>query len=90
MKKKFHAVYFTLLTDQEIEEVVEYDLIDDDERFEEFCLKSKNIELLGIFPYEYQARDFIEFLVGDSDIDKVSGPIFIVRQIEIDIDRTTL
>ena len=44
MKKEFYAVYCVNLDEKEIEQAVELDIIDDNDKFEAFCLQSKNRE----------------------------------------------
>lgn len=91
MKKKFYSVYCVRLDEKEIEQAVELDLIDDNDKFEEFCLQSKNKELLGLFPNRFMADDFQYLMMDDfGGFVKASDPVYIVREVEIDIDEKNL
>ena len=90
MKKKFYGVYYIKLNEKEIEKAVELDLIDDNYEFEEFCLQSKNKELMGLFPNKLLAEDFFDMVAGDFGFVKVSDPVYVIREVEIDIDEKNL
>ena len=89
MKKDFYAVYCVKLDEKEIEQVVELDIIDDNDRFEAFCLKSKNRELFGIFKSNSEANDYV-YMMNNEGFEKLSDPIFIIKQIEIEINENIL
>lgn len=82
----FYAVYYIKLTDKEIEKVENDNFIDDDERFENFCLQSKGKELVALFVDKFQAELFGESITSDSGIAKASDPICIIKKIKIRID----
>lgn len=91
MKNVFYAVYCTKLDEKEIEKAVELDLIDDDDKFEDFCFQSKNRELLGLFPNKLGAESFFDMFMDDlGGFVKVSDPVYFIRQVEIDIDEKSL
>ena len=89
MKKDFYAVYCIKLDQKEIDQVVELDIIDDNDRFEEFCLQSKNRELVGIFKSNSEADDYV-YMVDNEGFGKLSEPVYIVKQIEIEINENIL
>lgn len=91
MKKKFYSIYYVKLDEKEIKQAVELDLIDDNDEFEEFCFQSKNKELLALFPNKMAADDFQYSMMDDfGGFVKVSDPIYIIREVEIDIDEKNL
>ena len=89
MKKDFYAVYWVKLDQKEIDQAVELDIIDDNDRFEEFCLQSKNRELVGIFKSNSEADDYV-YMMGDEGFGKISDPVYIIKQIEIEINENIL
>ena len=89
MKKDFYAVYCIKLDQKEIDQVVELDIIDDNDRFEEFCFQSKNRELFGIFKSNLEADDYV-YLMDNEGFGKVSDPVYIIKQIEIEINENIL
>lgn len=89
MKKDFYAVYCINLDQKEIDQVVELDIIDDNDRLEEFCLQSKNRELVGIFKSNSEADDYV-YLMNDEGFVKLSDPVYIIKQIEIEINENIL
>lgn len=82
----FYAVYYIKLTDKEIEKVENDNLIDNDEKFENFCLQSKSKELVALFIDKFQAELFGESITSDSGFAKASDPICIIKKIKIEID----
>lgn len=89
----FYAVYYIKLTDKEIEKVENENLIDNNEKFENFCLQSKSKELVALFANKFQAELFGESIASTilarfryAKIAKVSDPICIIKKIKIEID----
>ena len=89
MKKDFYAVYCIKLDQKEIDQVVELDIIDENDKFEAFCMQSKNRELFGIFKSSSEADDYV-YMMGNEGYEKLSDPIFIIKQIEIEINENIL
>lgn len=89
MKKDFYAVYCINLDQKEIDQVVELDIIDDNDRFEAFCIQSKNRELVGIFKSNSEADDYV-YLMNNEGFVKLSDPVYIIKQIEIEINEKIL
>ena len=89
MKKDFYAVYCVKLDQKEIDQAVELDIIDDNDRFEAFCFQSKNRELVGIFKSNSEADDYI-YWMDNEGFGKLSDPVYIVKQIEIEINENIL
>lgn len=89
MKKDFYAVYCINLDQKEIDQVVELDIIDDNDRFEEFCIQSKNRELVGIFKSNSEADDYV-YLMNNEGFGKLSDSVYIIKQIEIEINEKIL
>ena len=89
MKKDFYAVYCVNLDQKEIDQVVELDIIDDNDRFEEFCIQSKNRELVGIFKSNSEADNYV-YLMNNEGFGKLSDSVYIVKQIEIEINENIL
>lgn len=89
MKKDFYAVYCIKLDQKEIDQAVELDIIDDNDRFEAFCLKSKNRELVGIFKSNSEADDYV-YMMNNEGFGKLSEPFHIIKQIEIEINENIL
>lgn len=89
MKKDFYVVYCVTLDKKEIDQVNELDIIDDNDKFEAFCLKSKNKELVAIFKSSSEANDYVFMMDGDGFVE-VSDPFYIVKQIEIEINENIL
>ena len=89
MKKEFYAVYCVNLDEKEIEQAVELDIIDDNDKFEAFCLKSKNRELVGIFKSNSEADDYVYMMCNEGFV-KLSDPFYIIKQIEIEINENIL
>ena len=89
MKKEFYAVYYVNLDEKEIEEAVELDIIDDNDKFEAFCLQAKNRELVGIFKSNSEADNYV-YLMNNGGFVKVSDSVYIVKQIEIEINENIL
>ena len=89
MKKDFYAVYRIKLDQKEIDQAVELDIIDNNDRFEEFCLKSKNRELVGIFKSNLEADNYA-FMMNNEGFGKLSEPFHIIKQIEIEINENIL
>ena len=89
MKKDFYAVYCIELDEKEIEQLNQLDIIDDNDKFEEFCLQCKNKELVAIFKSNSEAENFA-YMMGNEGFEKLSDPIFIIKQIEIEINENIL
>ena len=89
MKKDFYAVYWIKLDQKEIDQAVELDIIDDNDRFEAFCLKSKNRELVGFFKSNSEADDYV-YMMSNEGFGKLSEPFYIIKQIEIEINENIL
>ena len=89
MKKDFYAVYYIKLDKKEIDQVNELDIIDDNDKFEAFCLKSKNKELVAIFKSYSEADNFV-FMMDGKGFVEISDPTYIVKQIEIEINENIL
>ena len=89
MKKDFYAVYCIKLNQKEIDLVVQLDIIDDNDKFEEFCLQSKNKELVGIFKSNSEADNFT-YMVDNEGFVKLSDSVYIIKQIEIEINENIL
>lgn len=89
MKKDFYAVYCIKLDQKEIDQAVELDIIDDNDRFEEFCIQSKNRELVGIFNSYSEADNYV-YLMNNEGFVKLSDPFYIIKQIEIEINENIL
>lgn len=89
MKKDFYAVYCIKLDQKEIDQVVELDIIDDNDRFEEFCFQSKNRELVGIFKSFSEADNYV-YMMDNEGFVKLSDPVYIIKQIEIEINENIL
>ena len=89
MKKDFYAVYYVNLDEKEIEQAVELDIIDDNDKFEAFCLQSKNRELVGIFKSNSEADNYV-FMMDNEGFVKVTDHVYIVKQIEIEINENIL
>lgn len=90
MKKDFYAVYCIELDQKEIDQVVELDIIDDNDRFEEFCIQSKNRELVGIFKSKSEANGYVYMIEDNEGFVKLSDPVYIFKQIEIEINENIL
>lgn len=90
MKKDFYAVYCVNLDEKEIEQAVELDIIDDNDKFEAFCLKSKNRELVGIFKSNSEADDYVYMMDNEGCLAKLSDSVYIIKQIEIEINENIL
>ena len=89
MKKDFYAVYCIKLDQKEIDQVVELDIVDDNDKFEEFCLQSKNKELVGIFKSDSEADNFV-YMNDNEGFVKLSDSVYIIKQIEIEINENIL
>ena len=80
------TVYYIKLTNEEIEKVENENFIDDDKKFENFCLQSKGKELVALFVDEFQAELFSESITSDFGFAKASDPICVIKKIKIRID----
>ena len=89
MKKDFYAVYCIKLDQKEIDQAVELDIIDDGDRFDEFCLQCKNKELVGIFKSNSEAENFA-YMMDNEGFVKLSDSVYIIKQIEIKINENIL
>lgn len=89
MKKDFYAVYCIKFDQKEIDQVVELDIIDDNGKFEEFCLQCKNKELVGIFKSNSEAENFA-YMMDNEGFVKLSDSVYIIKQIEIEINENIL
>ena len=89
MKKDFYAVYCVNLDEKEIDQVNELDIIHDNDKFEAFCLKVKNKELVAIFKSKSEADNFV-FMMGGDGFEEISEPVYIVKQVEIEINENIL
>ena len=89
MKKDFYAVYYVKLDEKEIDQVNELGIIDDNDKFEAFCLKSKNRELVCIFKSYSEADNFV-FMIDNEGFVKLSDPVYIIKQVEIEINENIL